>query len=145
MPEPEIDRRCNVCGAAVRPRAAFCPQCGQPVAQNIAANTQVDLGETKAVVNTSDTVPLISEPVRDLSETQPLIVAQPPPVKSRSQTVSPNAGEGRVPKGRVDKIRKASSVVLDHAAYDPSLRFILVAAGFFLLFLFLLFMSKVLG
>ena len=149
MPEPEIDRRCNVCGASVRPRAAFCPQCGQLVAQNKADDTQVDLGETQAIINTDDTVPLVREPVRDLSETQPLIaaptVAQQPPAKPQSQTVSTNASDGKGAKGRVDKIRKASSVVLDQAAYDPSLRFILVAAGFFLLFLFLLLMSKVLG
>jgi hypothetical protein len=47
--------------------------------------------------------------------------------------------------GRVDKIRKVSSVVIDQAAYDPSLRFILVAAALFFLFLVLLIMSKVLG
>jgi len=47
--------------------------------------------------------------------------------------------------GRVNKIRKVSSVVIDQAAYDPSLRFILVAAALFFLFLFLLIMSKVLG
>src|SRR5437868_7595358 len=27
--EPEIDRRCPDCGAAVRAQAAFCPQCGR--------------------------------------------------------------------------------------------------------------------
>ncbi|HEY6804412.1 MAG TPA: zinc-ribbon domain-containing protein [Pyrinomonadaceae bacterium] len=149
MPEPEIDRRCNVCGAAVRPRAGFCPQCGQPVSQNKAADTQVELGETQAIVNTSDPVPFVREPVRDLSETQPLIAAPvtvaEQPVKPKPQTVSAKAGDGKVPTGRVGKLRKASSVVLDQAAYDPSLRFILVAAGFFLLFLLLLFMSKVLG
>jgi hypothetical protein len=150
MPEPEIDRRCNVCGASVRPRAAFCPQCGQDVAQNKADDTEVDLDETQAIINTGETVPLVREPVRDLSETQPLIAApitgaQQPSPKPKSQTVSINASDGKGARGRVNKIRKASSVVLDQAAYDPSLRFILVAAGFFLLFLFLLLMSKVLG
>ncbi|HYY42626.1 MAG TPA: zinc ribbon domain-containing protein, partial [Pyrinomonadaceae bacterium] len=29
MSEPEIARRCLNCGAAVRGRASFCPQCGQ--------------------------------------------------------------------------------------------------------------------
>jgi hypothetical protein len=43
------------------------------------------------------------------------------------------------------KLRKASSVVLDQAAYDPSLRFLLVAAALFLLFLVLLILSKVMG
>ena len=48
-------------------------------------------------------------------------------------------------RGRVEKLRKVSSVVIDQAAYDPSLRFILVAAALFLLFLILLILSKVLG
>lgn len=44
---------------------------------------------------------------------------------------------------RVEKIRHVSSVVIDQAAYDPSLRFLLVAAALFLLFLVLLIVSKV--
>jgi hypothetical protein len=48
-------------------------------------------------------------------------------------------------RGRVEKLRKVSSVVIDQAAYDPSLRFLLVAAAMFLLFLILLILSKVLG
>jgi hypothetical protein len=47
--------------------------------------------------------------------------------------------------GRVEKLRKISSVVIDQAAYDPSLRFLLVAAALFLLFLLLLILSKVIG
>lgn len=48
-------------------------------------------------------------------------------------------------KGRVEKLRHVSSVVIDQAAYDPSLRFLLVAAAFFILFLVLLILSKVIG
>lgn len=48
-------------------------------------------------------------------------------------------------RGRVDKFRKVSSIMIDQAAYDPSLRFLLVAAGLFLLFLVLLILSKVIG
>ena len=48
-------------------------------------------------------------------------------------------------RGRVEKLRKVSSVVIDQAAYDPSLRFLLVAAALFVLFLILLILSKVLG
>ena len=48
-------------------------------------------------------------------------------------------------RGRVKKIRKVSSVMIDQAAYDPSLRFLLVAAGMFLIFLILLILSKVIG
>jgi hypothetical protein len=48
-------------------------------------------------------------------------------------------------KARVEKLRHVSSVVIDQAAYDPSIRFLLVAAAFFILFLVLLFLSKVIG
>ncbi|HEU5130678.1 MAG TPA: hypothetical protein VFT26_01200 [Pyrinomonadaceae bacterium] len=48
-------------------------------------------------------------------------------------------------KGRVEKLRHVSSVMIDQAAYDPSLRFLLVAAVFFILFLVLLILSKVIG
>ena len=48
-------------------------------------------------------------------------------------------------KARVEKLRHVSSVVIDQAAYDPSLRFLLVAAAFFILFLVLLIVSKVIG
>jgi len=44
-------------------------------------------------------------------------------------------------KPRVDKIRKASSVVLDEAAY-PGVRFFLVVGVLFVVFLVLLFLSK---
>jgi len=152
MSEPEIDRRCSLCGATVRARAAFCPQCGQPTARSSkAADTQIDLRETPVVKN-YDTVPLIREQIPDLSETQPLSavpMAMPAPPEPKPEPVNipppPAPSKERVAKGRVDKIRKASSIVIDQAAYDPSLRFILVALGFFLLFLFLLIMSKVLG
>lgn len=48
-------------------------------------------------------------------------------------------------KGRVEKLRHVSSVMIDQAAYDPSLRFLLVAAAFIILFLVLLILSKVIG
>ena len=46
---------------------------------------------------------------------------------------------------RVEKIRHVSSVVIDQAAYDPSLRFLLVVIVLFVLFLILLILSKVIG
>ena len=61
-------------------------------------------------------------------------VPAPPPVRHQDGV-----------KGRVEKLRHVSSVVIDQAAYDPSLRFLLVAAAMFLLFLVLLIMSKVIG
>lgn len=46
---------------------------------------------------------------------------------------------------RVEKIRQVSSVVIEEASYDPSLRFVLVALGLFVVFLVLLVLSKVMG
>ena len=43
---------------------------------------------------------------------------------------------------RVQKVRAISNVVLDEAGYDPSLRFVLVAAVLFLLFLIIVVLNK---
>ncbi len=60
-------------------------------------------------------------------------------------TQPPPARQAEGVKARVEKLRHVSSVVIDQAAYDPSIRFLLVAAAFFILFLVLLIMSKVIG
>ena len=106
MSEPEIARRCIACGVSVRQHAMFCPQCGNPISQNI------------------DPAPA------------PVPAPAPPAAQPRHH-------EGV--KARVEKIRHVSSVMIDQAAYDPSLRFLLVAAAFFILFLVLLILSKVIG
>jgi len=46
---------------------------------------------------------------------------------------------------RVEKIRHVSSAMIEEASYDPSLRFVLVALGLFVVFLVLLLLSKVMG
>jgi hypothetical protein len=48
-------------------------------------------------------------------------------------------------RDRVEKIKHVSHVVIDQAAYDPSLRFILVAAVIFVVFLLVVILSKVIG
>ena len=111
MSEPEIARRCSSCGASVRQRAMFCPQCGNPIP------------EAEAPVTT--TTPLIPETIVETAQ-------------------APKVHDDGV-RGRVEKIRKVSSVMIDQAAYDPSLRFLLVAAVLFLLFLVLVILSKVIG
>jgi hypothetical protein len=111
----------------------FCPQCGNPIKVQESAPTSVSLSDTII-----DTAP---------AETQPLIAVAPATIDT-----TPTPPPPIVPKptdhsvrGRVEHIRKVSSVVIDQAAYDPSLRFLLVAAAFFILFLVLLIMSKVIG
>ncbi len=46
---------------------------------------------------------------------------------------------------RVEKFRQISSAVIDEAAYDPSLRFVLVAVGLFVLFILLLLLSELIA
>jgi len=46
---------------------------------------------------------------------------------------------------RVEKIHHVSSVMFEEAHYDPSLRFVLVALGLFLVFVLLLVLSKVMS
>jgi len=132
-PEIEIDRRCSFCGVSVRPHAVFCPQCGNPIKVQESAPTSISLSDTII-----DTAP---------AETQPLSAVAPPTIDTtpavKPQVVLKPADHSV--RGRVEQIRKVSSVVIDQAAYDPSLRFLLVAAAFFILFLVLLIMSKVIG
>jgi predicted RNA-binding Zn-ribbon protein involved in translation (DUF1610 family) len=68
-------------------------------------------------------------------------IIDPAPVTPPSPPVRHHDGV----KAKVEKLRHVSSVVIDQAAYDPSLRFLLVAAAFFILFLVLLILSKVIG
>ena len=68
--------------------------------------------------------------------TETVVDPAPPPRPQRQQ-------DGV--KARVEKLRHVSSVVIDQAAYDPSLRFLLVAAALFVLFVVLLILSKVIG
>jgi hypothetical protein len=163
MSEPEIAHRCSSCGASVRQSALFCHQCGNAMTDQresppVTANDAQKVNETEA----SYAEPTSSKQVpAELSKTQPAIDPKTKPLREQRQaterppkygretferpTRSTRAGlEGNV-LGRVDRIRKVSSVVLDQAAYDPSLRFLLVAGALFLLFLILLILSKLIG
>jgi hypothetical protein len=108
----------------VRQHAMFCPQCGNPIKAQ-STSTSVSLSDT--IVDTP--------PAETQVETTPVV---------KSQVVHKPAEPHGV-RDRVAQIRKVSSVMIDQAAYDPSLRFLLVAAAFFILFLVLLIMSKVIG
>ena len=79
--------------------------------------------------------PQCGNPIPEAPATTTLTPAPAPPPVRQHEGV----------KARVEKLRHVSSIVIDQAAYDPSLRFLLVAAAMFLLFLILLIMSKVIG
>ncbi len=46
-------------------------------------------------------------------------------------------------KKRIGKVRELSTVVIDEASFDPSVRFVLVAAVLFVLFLVILILSEI--
>ena len=133
MSEPEIARRCTSCGISVRKSAMFCPQCGNPIVRN----------QTTADVPTAQTQAL--HKVTTVDDTQQ--TSQTAPTEALPATPNPAARHGVAEnvRERVEKIKHVSSVVIDQAAYDPSLRFLLVAAALFLLFIVLVILSKVLG
>jgi len=137
MTEPEIARRCAACGVSVRKSAVFCPQCGNPIVRyQSTGNVQTAPTQALHPVTTAD-----DESTSQASQTAPTQAIHP------SSNPSPAAlhGVAENVRERVEKIRHVSSVVIDQAAYDPSLRFLLVAAVLFLLFIVLVIISKVLG
>jgi len=121
MAEPEIARRCSSCGVTLRQHAVYCPQCGQHVGEAVAP-AEAAAPETSSTAATA--------PTQALSST---------PAPSGLTGVADNV------RDRVEKIKHVSSVVIDQAGYDPSLRFILVAVAIFVVFLVLLILSKVIG
>jgi len=155
MSEPEISRRCSACGASVRQRALFCPQCGngmpdRPATQEKASDSASDVSTKHSTIEDPET--LTAKQSKKNPDTAPLNPAGAqtfgkPSMNDRG-TVRTASGVARVGSegnfsGRVEKLRKVSAVVIDQAGYDPSLRFLLVAGALFLLFLLLLILSKV--
>lgn len=172
MSKPEIDRRCKACGSSIREAAAFCPQCGEEIAppdhrpQTTSAVTtplvELATGEGEAkpkgqtaldkehqkptgkAAATSSEQPTARMPIKT-----PAVIGRQAPVGKVRDTIQRAATRARDVEGdvihRVQKVRQISSVVLDEAGYDPSLRFLLVAAVLFILFLLVLLLNKLIG
>ena len=68
-----------------------------------------------------------------------------PRVRVRGRAAAVGASVGESLKPRVERLREASSVVIDEAADDPGVRFLVIAAVLFLLFLLLWLLSFTLG
>ena len=172
---PEISHRCPSCGASVRDRdALFCPECGTTLSEKSAEPKASEAAESLTsspppeAVEAPDVAP-------DAEVDEPSSSAQPEIAETSAANVNPKDDEPvaavhrrgektrerlhrasevsrRVTRGvieepakRVEKIRQASTVVIEEASYDPSLRFVLVALGLFVVFVVLLVLSKVMG
>ena len=183
--EPEISRRCPACGAAVRLRSTFCPNCGRPTSNVAAVNTSAvtEAPPGREPEEEDESANFVNSPDAVSAPPPPLAVVDEPDSGSPGERAHLADGEtdqrrarvvtfieqGASPGGavarrkrqrvrtaareaveenllpRVEKLRQASNVVLDEAAYDPSLRFILIALALFVIFLLILFASKILG
>ena len=169
MSDPLIARRCPSCGIAIREQAFFCPQCGKDLTQlhpDFSATVVESAPPESKQKNTAELdlpaaveePPAKAEPAAAAPLAKPAPAA-PAPAKSRKTAIGQQAlgkmgagiqkathvardVEGNVAH-RVQKLRDASSVVIDEASYDASLRFVLVAVLLFILFLVILFLSKV--
>ena len=169
MPEPQIARRCPSCGVSIRVPASFCPECGKALTRKRDAASEAEdtapltggSGTPELTADTSssaETMPLNSDLPAGHSRNEkavapPTALPTPPtaPRKPPRQAIVGMVHQvGRPPRevieedglNRVEKFRQISSAVIDEAAYDPSLRFVLVAAVLFVLFLVLLLLSE---
>jgi hypothetical protein len=162
--QPEISPRCSSCGAAVREPAMFCPECGKPLATGSAGPeppaeisktefappaeaasitaaaaqapaASVDAGSGAAPSAPNKTGPGDDAPHGARERTKERL--------HRASTAARGALEDNVK--RVEKIHHVSTAMLEEAHYDPSLRFVLVSLGLFIVFIVLLVLSKVMG
>ena len=161
MSEPEIARRCSSCGASIREHAFFCSQCGKELARqhpgpekpstSVVTAPLVDVAPAKDASNAESSA---VQPDKKPAEPKSKEVT-PRPLKPPASQAAVGKVRGKIQRAttlardvegdvihRVQKVRQISSVVLDEAAYDPSLRFVLVAAALFGLFLIILLLNK---
>ena len=157
MSEPEIARRCPSCGASIREVALFCPQCGDAQPSQKSAQTQADVVAPAPDTTSKTTAPLDGAEVAAQKSMADTVAIERPAAASK-----PAAGAGvrgavgaklhrattlaRDVEGdmihRVQKVRRMSNVVWDEAGDDPGLRFVLVAAILFVLFLVIILLNK---
>lgn len=162
MFKPEIARRCPVCGASIREAAFFCPQCGEELVQQNLEEKPTTSVITTPLVELSpapdETKPEGHRPQPEQAKPRTMEGAAKHPQKTPAGKASVGKVRNKIQRAttlardvegdmlhRVQKVRQISSVVLDEAGYDPSLRFLLVAAALFLLFLLILLLNKFIG
>jgi len=161
---PEISHRCPSCGASVRDfgeRTMFCPECGENLTETRSAkagqNTSQANVEGDAISDAPEPPRLSGEaaaPIKaveaEVDKDKTSVVEDRHTARERTRETlhrASNRARGAIEDNvkRVEKIHHVSTVMLEEATYDPSLRFVLVAAGLFVVFVILLILSKVMG
>ena len=150
---PEISHRCPSCGASTRDfgeGVLFCPECGKALAgsekgQEVTANASVAAGSVSpAATSTSEQGDSPAGKVPK-SDHEDRLTARERTRETLQRASQKTRGAIEHNVKRVEKVHHVSSAMLEEATYDPSLRFVLVALGLFVLFVVLLILSKVMG
>jgi hypothetical protein len=113
----------------------------QPPITQTRAEPSSTTQETSIVTNTRSSIPSATAQPADDAAAQPQKIQTPneeATVGVRQRAASVGAGVGDSLRPRVGRLRERSVVVLDEAADDPGLRFVLVAVALFVV-AFLLF------
>ena len=166
--QPEIVHRCESCGASIREPAIFCPECGNPLARPVAdpadnkvatasedpTNAAVEVASNESshssVTATEGAVIETPNVANAQIDHEPSTKPERHGARERTRETlhrASTAARGAIerPVKQVEKIHHVSTVMLEEAHCDPSLRFVLVALGLFILFVILLVLSKVMG
>ena len=153
MPDPTIARRCPTCQATIRDQAFFCPQCGNKLEKPSpsVSEKQSEIHDTEEVIDGNKT--LTEADLRARSAAAPNATeSRKAPARAKAlgevgSKIQKVTNKARVVEGdviqRVQKFREMSNVVIGEANYDPSLRFVLVAAALFVVFLIIVLLNKV--
>jgi len=137
----------------------FCPECGKPLS---AATENSPNGREARPADASPSVSkqIANDPADDDKDASALSLADKEaaksdtreryhPVEKTRETLhrASSAARGAIEDNvkRVEKIHHVSTVMLEEASTDPSLRFVLVALALFVVFVILLVLSKVMG
>jgi uncharacterized Zn finger protein (UPF0148 family) len=157
---PEISHRCPGCGASTHDfgeGVLFCPECGKPLAaaaQAQASEAKQPAPEAVATASVGSSATAESDRPQTDSPASPGSTgrADQEHIGARERTRQTLQRASQRTRGaiednvkRVEKLHDVSSAMLEDAHYDPSLRFVLVALGLFILFVILLVLSKVMG
>ena len=114
-----------------------------PTQSAVAPVVEIQTGRNTAPRKQAPELPAQKPPKQTPAESKPAPHETARDKLHRASTVTREALADNVK--RVEKIRQVSTVMFEEASYDPSLRFVLVALGLFIVFIVLLVLSKVMG
>jgi len=161
----EVALFCPQCGNAQPPRATRAPAETESTSNITAPLEEREVASPKSLSDTiaihrSDDTPAVPNETRSMSDT--MVIERPErPERPAKTPVAPGvrgAVGARIQRAttlardveddvlhRVQKVRDVSSVVLDEAGNDPGVRFVLVAAIVFVLFLVIVLLNKLIA